>query len=89
MSAESPDIFEPSPEQKSKQGKSASKRIAVFVFLGAGVVFTLVAMSILNSEDGLSVSKAPVNLFVGSRGAESISIPKPKPPEPEPVPSRS
>ena len=86
MSAESPDIFEPSPEQKSKQGKSASKRIAVFVFLGAGVVFTLVAMSILNSEDGLSVSKAPVNLFVGSRGAESISIPKPKPPEPEPVP---
>ena len=86
MSAESPDIFEPSPEQKSKQGKSASKRIAVFVFLGVGVVFTLVAMSILNSDEGFNVSKAPVNLFVGSRGAESISVPKPKPPEPEPVP---
>ena len=86
MSVESPDKFEPSPEQQSKQGKSASKRIAVFVFLGAGIVFTLVAMSILNSEEGLSVSKAPVNLFVGSRGAESISVPKPKPPEPEPVP---
>ena len=86
MSVESPDIFEPSPEQKSKQGKSASKRIAVFVFLGVGVVFTLVAMSILNSDEGFNASKAPVNLFVGSRGAESISVPKPKPPESEPVP---
>ena len=86
MSVESPDIFEPSPEQKSKQGKSASKRIAVFVFLGVGVVFTLVAMSILNSDEGFNASKAPVNLFVGSRGAESISVPKSKPPESEPVP---
>lgn len=86
MSVESPDRFEPSPEQQSKQGKSASKRIAVFVFLGAGIVFTLVSMSILNSEDGFNASKAPVNLFVASRGAESISLPKPKPPEPEPVP---
>ena len=86
MSVESPDVFDPSPEQKSKQGKSASKRIAVFVFLGVGVVFTLVAMSILNSDEGFNASKAPVNLFVGSRGAESVALPKPKPPEPEPVP---
>lgn len=86
MSAESPDRFEPSAQQKAKQGKSASKRIALFVFLGAGVVFTLVAFSILNSDDGLDGSKAPVNLFEASRGAESISLPKPKPPEPEPTP---
>ena len=70
-----------------KQGKSASKRIALFIFVGAGIVFTLVAMSILNSGDGVKSGNAPVNLFEASRGAESITLPKPKPPEiPEPEP---
>ena len=86
MSSDSPDRFEPSAQQKAKQGKSASKRIAIFVFIGAGIVFTLVAMSILNSGGGLNGSNAPVNLFEASRGAQSISLPRPKPPEPEPVP---
>ena len=85
MSSESPDRFEPSAQQKAKQGKSASKRIAIFVFIGAGIIFTLVAMSILNSGGGVNGSNAPVNLFEASRGAQSISIPRPKPPEPEPV----
>ena len=84
---ESPDRFEPSLQQREKQGKSASKRIALFIFVGAGIVFTLVAMSILNSGDGLKSGNAPVNLFEASRGAESITPPKPKPPEPpEPEP---
>ena len=84
---ESPDRFEPSPQQREKQGKSASKRIALFIFVGAGIVFTLVAMSILNSGDGLKSGNTPVNLFEASRGAESITLPKPKPPEPpEPEP---
>ena len=84
---ESPDRFEPSPQQREKQGKSASKRIALFIFVGAGIVFTLVAMSILNSGDGVKSGNAPVNLFEASRGAESITLPKPKPPEiPEPEP---
>ena len=86
MSSDSPDRFEPSAQQKAKQGKSASKRIAIFVFIGAGIVFTLVAMSILTSGNGLNGSNAPVNLFEASRGAQSISLPRPKPPEPEPVP---
>lgn len=79
---ESPDRFEPSPQQREKQGKSASKRIALFIFVGAGIIFTLVAMSILNSGDGFKSGNAPVNLFEASRGAESITLPKPKPPEP-------
>ena len=86
MSSESPDHFEPSAQQKAKQGKSASKRIAIFVFIGAGIVFTLVAMSILNAGQKFSGSNAPVNLFEASTGARSISLPRPKPPEPEPVP---
>ena len=87
MSSESPDRFEPSAQQKAKQGKSASKRIALFVFIGAGIIFTLVAMSILNSGGGLNGSNAPVNLFEASQGAQSIAPPRPKPPEPEPVPT--
>ena len=86
MSSDSPDRFEPSAQQKAKQGKSASKRIAIFVFIGAGIIFTLVAMSILNSGGSVNGSNAPVNLFEASRGAQSISIPRPKPPEPEPAP---
>lgn len=85
MSSDSPDRFEPSVQQKAKQGKSASKRIALFVFIGAGIIFTLVAMSILNSGGGLNGSNVPVNLFEASRGAQSISLPRPKHPEPEPV----
>ncbi|MBR2209413.1 MAG: hypothetical protein IJ859_11450 [Synergistaceae bacterium] len=86
MSSESPDRFEPSAQQKAKQGKSASKRIAIFVFIGAGIVFTLVALSILNAGQNMNGSNAPLNLFEASSGAQSISIPRPKPPEPEPVP---
>ena len=86
MSSESPDRFEPSAQQKAKQGKSASKRIAIFVFIGAGIVFTLVALSILNAGQNMNGSNAPINLFEASSGAQSISIPRPKPPEPEPVP---
>ena len=86
MSSNSPDRFEPSAQQKAKQGKSASKRIAIFVFIGAGIIFTLVAMSILNSGGGVNGSNAPVNLFEASRGAQSIPIPRPKSPEPEPAP---
>ena len=86
MSSESPDRFEPSAQQKAKQGKSASKRIAIFVFIGAGIVFTLVAFSILNAGQKFNGSNAPVNLFEASTGARSISLPRPKPPEPEPVP---
>ena len=87
MNSDSPDRFEPSAQQKAKHGKSASKRIAIFVFIGAGIIFTLVAMSILNSGGGVNGSNAPVNLFEASRGAQSISIPRPKPPEPEPAPT--
>ena len=86
MSSESPDRFEPSAQQKAKQGKSASKRIAIFVFIGAGIVFTLVALSILNAGQKFNGSNAPVNLFEASTGARSISLPRPKPPEPEPMP---
>ena len=85
MSTDSPDRFEPSPQQKAKQGKSASKRIALFIFIGAGIIFTLVATSILNSGNGVNSSNAPVNLFEASSGAQSIAPPRPKPPEPEPV----
>ena len=87
MSSESPDRFEPSAQQKAKQGKSASKRIALFVFIGAGIIFTLVALSILNAGQNMNGSNAPVNLFEASRGAQSISIPRPKAPDPEPVPA--
>ena len=87
MSSESPDRFEPSAQQKAKQGKSASKRIAIFVFIGAGIVFTLVALSILNAGQKFNGSNAPVNLFEASTGARSIPLPRPKPPEPEPVPT--
>lgn len=85
---ESPDRFEPSAQQKAKQGASTSKRIAIFIFIGAGIVFTLVAFSILNSGSGFRSSNAPTNLFEASRGAESIAprpLP-PEPPEPEPEP---
>ena len=85
MSPDSPDRFEPSAQQKAKQGKSASKRIALFIFIGAGIIFTLVATSILNSGGGVNGSNAPVNLFEASSGAQSIAPPRPKPPEPEPV----
>ena len=85
MTSDSPDRFEPSPQQKAKQGKSASKRIALFIFIGAGIIFTLVATSILNSGNGVNGSNAPVNLFGASSGAQSIAPPRPKPPEPEPV----
>ena len=86
MTSDSPDRFEPSAQQKAKQGKSASKRIALFVFIGAGIIFTLVATSILNSGGGMNGSNAPVNLFEASRGAQSIAPPRPQPPEPQPAP---
>ncbi len=63
MTAISPDRFEPSAQQKAKQGKSASKRIAIFVFIGAGIIFTLVALSILNAGQKFNGSNAPMNLF--------------------------
>ena len=63
MTSDSPDRFEPSPQQKAKQGKSASKRIALFIFIGAGIIFTLVATSILNSGNGVNGSNAPVNFL--------------------------
>ncbi len=85
MTAISPDRFEPSAQQKAKQGKSASKRIAIFVFIGAGIIFTLVALSILNAGQKFNGSNAPMNLFEASTGAQSISLPRPKPPEPEPM----
>ena len=85
MNSDSPDRFEPSPQQIAKQGKSASKRIALFIFIGAGIIFTLVATSILNSGNGVNGSNAPVNLFEASSGAQSIAPPRPQPPEPEPV----
>jgi len=87
MTSASPDRFEPSAQQKAKQGKSASKRIAIFVFIGAGIVFTLVALSILNAGQKFNGSNAPMNLFEASSGAQSISLPRPKPPEPEPAPT--
>ena len=74
MSPDSPDRFEPSPQQKAKQGKSASKRIALFIFIGAGIIFTLVATSILNSGNGVNGSNAPLNLFEASSGA-NLSLP--------------
>ena len=77
MSPDSPDRFEPSAQQKAKQGKSASKRIALFIFIGAGIIFTLVATSILNSGNGVNGSNAPVNLFEASSGAQSIAPPRP------------
>ena len=43
---ENPDRFDPTLQQKTKQGKSTSKRIALLVFLVAGAVFLLVAISI-------------------------------------------
>ena len=87
MTAISPDRFEPSAQQKAKQGKSASKRIAIFVFIGAGIIFTLVALSILNAGQKFNGSNAPINLFEASTGAQSISLPRPKPPEPELMPT--
>ena len=82
---ENPDRFEPAQRQKTKQGKSASKRIATLIFFIAGAVFLLVATSILTSDNKLKGSKAPENLFVGSQqNADSIPMPKPLPPEPEP-----
>ena len=87
MTSISPDRFEPSAQQKAKQGKSASKRIAIFVFIGAGIIFTLVALSILNAGQKFNGSNAPINLFEASTGAQSISLPRPKPPEPEPAPT--
>ena len=84
-STDSPDRFEPTPQQKGKQGKSASRRVAIMVFIGAGVLFTLVAMSILGSDNSMSGGSAPVDLFEASKGAESISPPRPRPPEPEPI----
>ena len=87
MTSISPDRFEPSAQQKAKQGKSASKRIAIFVFIGAGIIFTLVALSILNAGQKFNGSNAPMNLFEASTGAQSISLPRPKPPEPEPMPT--
>ena len=84
---ENPDRFDPTLQQKTKQGKSTSKRIALLVFLVACAVFLLVVTSILNSDGKLKGSKAPENLFMGSKqNADSIPIPKPLPPEPEPEP---
>lgn len=84
---ENPDRFEPTTQQKTKQGKSASKRIATLIFLIAGAVFFLVAISILSSDNKFKGSKAPENLFMGSQqNADSIPMPKPLPPEPEPEP---
>ena len=74
MSADSPDRFEPSAQQKAKQDKSALKRIAIFIFIGAGIIFTLVATSILNSGKGVNGSNAPVNLFEASAGRNLLLL---------------
>ena len=73
MSTDSPDRFEPSPQQKAKQGKSALKRIAIFIFIGAGFIFTLVATSILNSGNGVNGSNAPVT-FLRLPAGRSLSL---------------
>lgn len=84
MASATQNRFEPVP---AKKDRSATKRIALFIFIAAGALFILVAMAIVNSGDELASSRAPSEVIEASRGASSVLLPPPpRETEPEPEP---
>ena len=78
MILNTPNRFEPSTQQKTTQGRSTSKRIAMLVFIAAGVIFILVIFAIITSNSRNSERR-------GSDDGKVLSkiifpdIPEPKP----------
>ncbi|MCR4818845.1 MAG: hypothetical protein K5841_07820 [Fretibacterium sp.] len=81
---ESANRFDP---VRTKLDKSSTKRIALFIFVSAGVLFTLVTMAILNSGDEIVGSRAPSEVIEASRSASIVIPPPPRQTEPAPTPA--
>ena len=75
------------PTRGAKVDKSSTKRIAIFIFVAAGALFTLVALAIVSSGDNIMSSRAPDEIIEASRSASVIIPPPPRQPEPEPEPT--
>ena len=82
------DRFDPSQGQNQEKG-STTKRVALFIFMAAGALFTLVTFTILNSDEAIRSSSAPQEVIEASRGASIVIPPPPKeaerPEQPAPV----
>lgn len=77
--------FDPSQGQNQEKS-STTKRVALFIFIAAGAIFTLVTFTILNSDNVIKSSNAPKEVIEASRGASIVIPPPPKEAEkPEPA----
>ena len=77
--------FTPSGNASEKLSRSSSKRIALFMFMGAGAVFMLVTAAIMGSEQIITGGKPPENVILPSTRASQI-IPSIELRQPEPEP---
>ncbi|MBQ9564432.1 MAG: TrbI/VirB10 family protein [Synergistaceae bacterium] len=75
------------PVQALKGEKSTTKRVALFIFIAAGALFTLVAFAIINSGgDNLASSRPPEEVIEPSRASMTLLPPPPSQPKPESEP---
>ena len=66
------DRFTPKGSDSLKNTKSSSKRIAMFMFLGAGALFTLVTAAIMGSQEVIKGGTPPEAIVTPSPGARAI-----------------
>ena len=77
--------FTPSGNASEKLSRSSSKRIALFMFMGAGAVFMLVTAAIMGSDQMITGGKPPENVILPStRASQVIPSLELRQPDPEP-----
>ena len=79
------DRFTPKGSGSLKNNQSSSKRIALFMFMGAGALFTLVTAAIMGSQQVIKGGTPPDAIVTPSPGARSI-IPSIELRQPDPEP---
>ena len=79
------DRFTPQGNSSLKNSKSSSKRIAMFMFMGAGALFTLVTAAIMGSQEVIKGGTPPEAIVTPSPGARAI-IPSIELRNPDPEP---
>ena len=79
------DRFTPSTSKSSNTNKASSKRIAMFMFFGAGALFILVTMAIMGSEQIVRSGQPPQDVVRPASAASGIIPPiSLRQPDPEP-----
>ncbi len=73
---------------KVKPEKSTSKRVALFIFMAAAALFSLVAFAIINADDAVSSGSAPDEIVEASK-ASSVVLPPPARPAEQETPRQT